>query len=499
MHYRMSGANGQVIEEGDGSVDVANNVVTVAPQLGQPLRIEPAQITEVSEPAPFVVRIRLSDGSAVDLSQLGQIRTQLLSQIGDVRVADTRSSLVTIGIGKPERFHGAVNDVEADILLYDDGMVAIPVSGIPVQAPYAVIENASTDPSGYRISVDVGDGETIVVQRLAQMTSQFLDELRKRVSDSRGRTASFLAALLPGLGPMAQRSAANALRDGVAAPKTDLDSIDQTIWPVLLQAVALPYRRETADVLGSLGETALGFHQRESVEVAASGAVSVQTPKDNDLSGPGTGSAGRPMLQRGMEMMTAQAMTGQGRFAGQSAAGPMGSGFGAPFGMMGGLLAMRMLRGDSAWAEGGQQQAQTMFKVPEAPPATTGGGATPARTDIDTLTAGGDAPTIRAFLITRTSNGRLLYETLNEEDHGTYVFNAPELTMHAFNRMLLLLGFHIEVIGGVTGTIDGAGAKYSEAIKQLPYLNRLAGAFVANVWHVEDHDAWKQALLKAIG
>jgi hypothetical protein len=206
-----------------------------------------------------------------------------------------------------------------------------------------------------------------------------------------------------------------------------------------------------------------------------------------------------PMLERGMTMQMAEGMTGQGRFSG-GGAGAMGAGFGAPFGMMGGMLAMRMLRGDSAWAGGGQQQAQTMFKVPDAPPQASGSGATPAHDDMSALTAGGDEPTIRAFMLARTPNGHLIYEKLNQEDQGTYVFDAPELSLHAFNRMLLLLGFHIEVIGGVAGQVaTGPGAKYAEAIKQLPYLNRLAQTFIANVWHVDKWDTWQQNLAKAVG
>ena len=160
MHFRLSAASGQVVDEGDGTAVVDGGAVTVSPQLGQPLRIAPEQIVEVGEPVPFTVRIGLSDGSAVELSQLGAVRTQLLAQIGDIRVTDARAGLVTIGFGERQRFHGAVDGVEADISLYDDGLVAIPVSGPPVQVPYALIEDVTTDPSGYRISISMGDAGT---------------------------------------------------------------------------------------------------------------------------------------------------------------------------------------------------------------------------------------------------------------------------------------------------------------------------------------------------
>ena len=220
MHFRISAASGEVVDEGDGAVAVEGGAVTVSPQLGQPLRIAPEQIAEVGEPVPFTVRIRLGDGSAVELSQLGVLRTQLLAQIGDLRVADSRQGLVTIGFGEPQRFHGAVGGVEADISLYDDGLVAIPVGGLPVQVPYAVIEDVTTDPSGYRIGIAMGDAGSVEVERLAQMTSQFLTLLRQRATDARGRTGAFLQALLPGIGALAQRQLSGDLRDGVAVPRT---------------------------------------------------------------------------------------------------------------------------------------------------------------------------------------------------------------------------------------------------------------------------------------
>jgi hypothetical protein len=219
MHFRLSAASGEVVDEGDGGVAVDGGTVTVSPQLGQPLRIAPEQITEVSEPVPFTVRIRLVDGTLVDLSQLGPLRTQLLAQIGDIRVADSREGLVTIGFGERQRFHGAVDDVEADISLYDDGLVAIPVSGPPVQVPYSLIEDVTTDPTGYRISISMGDAGTVVVQRLAQVTSQFLTLLRQRATDARGRTGAFLEALLPGLGPLVQRQLAGTYATGWRFPR----------------------------------------------------------------------------------------------------------------------------------------------------------------------------------------------------------------------------------------------------------------------------------------
>jgi hypothetical protein len=514
MHFRLSVAGGAVVDEGDGTVTVDGGAVTVSPQLGQPLRIAPEQITEVGEPAPFTVRIGLSDGSIVELSQLGAVRTQLLTQIGNLRVADSRQGLVTIGFGEPQRFHGAVGGADADISLYDDGLVAIPMSGLPVQVPYAVIEDVSTDPSGYRITIAMGDAGSVEVQRLAQMTSQFLTLLRQRATEARGRTGAVLQALLPGLGALAQRQLAGSLRDGVAVPRPALDAVDPRVWTTLMASAALPERAAGAELIQSLGQPALGFHQVSSVEVAAQGTVHMAEPGPVQSSGPGRGQGTDfGQIAQGMGALMTERMMGVGPGAGAGgpliggpSGGPaamgmgmgagmgmpgMGMGFGAPYGAMGGMLAMRMLRGGSAWSGGGQSQAQSMFRVPEAPSAPTP--QTAAHDDLDALTIAGDDPTIVAFLVARTASGTLVYESLNVQDHATYVFHDPTLSMSEFGLDLMLIGFHIEVLAG---DFTGLGSRYAEAVRQLPHLARLASAFRGRAIH---GDGWEAQLRQMLG
>jgi hypothetical protein len=508
VHFRLCAASGEVVDEGDGMVAVEGGAVTVSPQLGQPLRIAPEQIADVGEPVPFTVRIRLGDGSAVELSQLGVLRTQLLAQIGDLRVADSRQGLVTIGFGEPQRFHGAVDGVEADISLYDDGLVAIPASGLPVQVPYAVIEDVTTDPSGYRIGIAMGDAGSVEVQRLAQMTSQFLTLLRLRATDVRGRTGAFLQALLPGLGALAQRQLAGDLRDGVAVPRTTLDGIDPQAWPALVGASALPERAAGAALIETLGEPALGFHQISSVEVAAQGTTHLPEAGPVQSSGPGRGQGtnfgqieqgmGMLMAERLMGVPTPGAIGGGGPLIGGPPGGASGmgmgtvtgmgmeGGFGAPFGAFGGMLAMRMLRGGGAWSQGGQAQARSMFRVPETPPDPTG--QTAAHADLDSLTIGGDHPTIVAFMVARTTSGALVYESLNVQDHATYVFHDPAMSVSQLDLDLMLIGFHIEVLAG---DVTGLGSRYAEAVRQMPHLTRLAAAFRGRAIH---GDGWETQL-----
>jgi hypothetical protein len=519
VHFRLSATTGEVVDEGEGTVAVQGRTVTVSPQLGQPLRIAQEQIVEVTEPVPYTVRIGLSDGSQVELSQLGSLRTQLLSQIGDIRVSGARGALVTIGFGERQRFHGWVDEAEADISLYDDGMVAIPASGPPVQVPYAVVEDVSTDPSGYRITVALGDAGTVTVQRLAQMTSQFLTLLRARVSAARGRTGAFLQALLPGLGPLAQRQLAGALRDGLAAPRPVVDGIDSNVWATLVERAVLPDRAAASAAVQGTGECGLGFYQTRSVEVAAQGTFQTSEAGAVRSSGPGRGQSGfavGPMLQGMTGLMMGQ-MTGVpapgaggtgslidpgGGMPGGVAAsglggggGAMGMGFGSPFaGGWGGLLAMRLLRGDRSWASGGERQARSMFRMPEPSPAPpqAGEGLMPAHTAFGKLGMGGDHPTVVAFLLARTPQGALVYEPLNIGDHATYVFHDPSVSLRQLNLALLLIAFRVQIFAG---DVAGLDSRYAEAVRRLPHLAQLAAAYRGRAIHGEGWGAQFRPLL----
>lgn len=167
-----------------------------------------------------------------------------------------------------------------------------------------------------------------------------------------------------------------------------------------------------------------------------------------------------------------------------------GGGFGAPFGALGGMLAMRMLRGGGAWSQGGQAQAQSMFRVPETPPDPHG--QTAAHTDLDSLTIGGDHPTIVAFLVARTTAGALVYESLNVQDHATYVFRDPAMSVSQLDLSMMLIGFHIEVLAG---DFTGLGSRYAEAVRQMPHLSRLAAAFRGRAIHGDGWEAQLRQLL----
>ena len=493
MRFRLTAPSGQVIDEGEGRAAIEGGAIVVAPTLGQPLRIKPTDVVEVSEPEPYLVRLRLAEGPVLDLAELGHMRTQLLAEIGDVRVEDTISSLLLAGVGRPERFPGTVNGADADIRLYDDALVVVPLSGAPEQVPYAFVESVETDASGYKITVDTGDG-VLVVQRMTQRTTEFLELLRRRVTDARGRTSAFLQSLLPGLGSLGLRAAAGILRDGVAASKADLDAIEPTIWSSLTGAATAPARVRCLEVLEGLGPPAIGFKQTVSVTREASGGEAWSDPSASPNIGGHGGDQGR------YQMGLAGAL--QGQIGHDVMTGGMGGGLGgglgfdAPFGRVGGLLALQALGNPGGSLLGGMG---SLGGTP-APPGhemtarddMTRGTATAETADVSALDTGSAAPSILAFAFSYTPSGALVYEVLNEGDHATYVYKVDRAGVRRLNRALVLVGFRVESIYSDAQTV---GSKYKTAVERLPYLSDLRTAFVGRAVHTDNWEAQLRALL----
>src|SRR2546430_697801 len=221
MRFRLTGPDGRVLEEGEGTAEMAAGALVVSPAFGQPLRIPPADIAEITEPDGYGIRLVLREGPTLDLYQLGRLRGQILAELVEVRAADTTKTLLLAGLGRPEIFPGAVDEIDAELRLYDDALVTVPVSGAPDKVPYPFIHGVRTDVSGYRLTVDVHGREPLTVQRLARRTTEFTGLLGERVRAAAGRTSAFLGSLLPGLGALALRDVAGRLRDGVAGAKRD--------------------------------------------------------------------------------------------------------------------------------------------------------------------------------------------------------------------------------------------------------------------------------------
>jgi len=408
--YRLVGANGTVLDAGNGDVTVAGGVLELQPAAGAALRVPSGRIAAVAEPAPFTVLVTLADGATLELSQLGRMRTQLLAELRDARaeVAVAESRVV----GDAVRFSGTVAGSTADLHVFEDALLVM-AGGQAKRIAFSFVAGARA--RDYAVTIDVTGQDALAVTRLGRRTDEFAALLGERLRQARNRTSAFLGSLLPGLDPLALRAAAGLLRDGVAVPARELDAIHRDLSATLLRVATLPGRFPAVAGLARQADLAIGFKQVTSVRRAAVGV----TPWSDPSATPHIGQHDSPGGRFGPGLggaLAAGLMSGVGPGAG-------GLGYGGPFGGgpggYGGYWAFRALGAGMNWNSGVQHQMSPRAGV-------SWGLLTPETEDLSALTTAGTDPTVLAFALLTPARGGdpVAYEVLNLPAPVTYVYRV---------------------------------------------------------------------------
>ena len=469
--YRILSPAGEQREDGSADVKVADGAFVLAPTAGAVLRVPFGHIASVTEPEPFTVRVTLADGNAVELSRLGVMRTQLLAELRDGR-GDYAASAAA-AVGEAATFSGLSGGEPAEIRVYDDALLVVGAAASE-RIGFSFVDAVLTQ--DYAVTVEVTGRNPVTLSRLGRRTDELAELLSDRLREARGRTAAFLASLLPGLDPMALREAAGLLRDGVAVPVNTLNAIHPDLAGTLLRIAPLPARQDGLAELAHRTELAIGFKQLASVRRPATGVTPwhdhAATPHIGQHDSPGgnfrpglTGMLAAGAMSSGPQLGPA-AFAGPGGFPGGGF--PGGGAFGVPGGMFGfgegydaygSYWAFRAL---GAGLNPGQQQ-RPMAQRPDV----TRGLLTPETEDLSALTATGQDPTVLAFAL-GLGTGRVVYEVLNHPEPMTYVYRAegagtPADALAAFNRALDDTGFqpaavHAEGLTAPTRTVGSSAA-----------------------------------------
>jgi hypothetical protein len=427
--YRIISATGADVENGSADVAVKDGAFILAPSGGSTLRVPFSHIGSVAEPQPFIVRMTLADGNAIELHGLGPMRTQLLAELRDGRAEVAAETAAAVG--DAEIFGGTVGGDSVEVRVYDDALLIISAAATE-RISFSFV--GAVQVRDYTVTIEVSGRAPVMLTRLGRRSGELAELLTTRLREARGRTSAFLAALLPGLDPMALRTAAGLLRDGVAVPVSALDGIHPDLSSTLLEIATLPERKAMVAELARRGELAIGFKQITSVRRPAVGV----TPWYDHAVTPHIGDHGAPGGRFGAGL---GGMLGAGVMSGMGPGG-FGGGFG---GGMGDYWAFRALGG-------GMNGDQNRPMTPRAD--VTRGLLTPATEDLSALTTSGEDPTVLAFALVRRTDrslpGLVAYEVLNQLEPLTYAYQpdgshgADEFAV--VNRALDDVGFQTATV-----------------------------------------------------
>jgi hypothetical protein len=450
-HYRLLTPTGEATEEGSADAKVADGTFVLTPDAGEVLRVPFGQIASVADAEQFTLRVALAQGTVVELTRLGVMRTQLLAEMKDAHANAAAKTAATVG--EADIFSGSAGGEQVEVRVYDDALLVIGPSS-PLRVSFAFVKAVRDD--NYVITVEVTGSDPVVLTRLGNRTGEFTKALSRRIGDARGRTSAFLAALLPGLDPMALRQAAGLLRDGVAAPVGTLNGIHPDLAGTLIEVAALPDRRAGVEELARHAEIAIGFRQVASVHKEAVGVTAWQDHAASPHIGDHDGHAGSfapgfaGMLAAGV-MAGGPGAFGAGGFgaggfgSGGFGLGAFGGGYGAGGYAAGGPFGFREGYGGYGdyWAYralGAGMRTPAQLQMTQRPDVTRGR-LIPAGEDLSALTAAGDDPTVLGFVLASTGS-RVVFEVLNLAESPTLVFrSAGPDGVAVINRALVDSGF----------------------------------------------------------
>jgi hypothetical protein len=460
-YYRLLTAAGEPSEDGKAEVKVADGMFTLTPSMGDALRVPFSQIASVAEGEQFTLRIGLAQGTVIELSRMGAMRTQVLAELRDAH-ADAAATTAS-AVGTADKFSGVAGGEQVEIRIYDDALLIIgPASTQRISFSFV----KSVQVADYVVTVEATGSDATTLTRLGNRTGEFERALTERISAARGRTSAFLSALLPGLDPMALRQAAGLLRDGVAVAASSLAGVHQELPGTLLQITTLADRRDAVGELTSRGAVSIGFRQVTTIGKEAVGVTawqdSAHTPNIAGHESPG--GSFRPGFAGAMAagaMAGGPGAFGPGGYGGGGFGGPFGGfgpgGFGAGgfglggFGLGGGgygggPYGYREEYGGygNYWAyralgAGMNNSGQNRPMTPR--PDLTHNTLIPVSEDLSALTATGEDPTVLSFILV-SAPGRVVFEVLNAAEPATLVFRSGgDESVGVINRALVDSGF----------------------------------------------------------
>ena len=165
--YRIISPAGGETENGSADVAVTGGALTVAPSAGSTLRVPSGRIRSVTEPQPFTVLVSLADGTSIELSRLGTMRTQLLAELRDARAQDAAAA--TGAVGDAEVFSGTAGADTAQLRVYDDALVVVTATAAE-RIAFSFVDAVGV--RDYTVTIDVAGRAPVSLSRLGRRTSE---------------------------------------------------------------------------------------------------------------------------------------------------------------------------------------------------------------------------------------------------------------------------------------------------------------------------------------
>ncbi len=237
LNCLLKGENSQAGSGSDARCRLEEESLSILPDFGEALYFSIRDITSVSA-SDYRVRINLTSGETLVLSELGykyedflrilfKIRNEMI--IKDMLMQESvKKSGVEAEYTRTDESKDIRESGECRARLYETALVIIPSRSEILRIPYCYISGMRKE--GYSLELDTAYDGSIILSRMGREFDPFCRALSDIINELSLKAQKMIKELLPEADPLSVRKVSGFMREGLAARRSDIDSVCPGLW-----------------------------------------------------------------------------------------------------------------------------------------------------------------------------------------------------------------------------------------------------------------------------
>jgi hypothetical protein len=238
--FLLGDESGNQLAKGEAEVQLENEKLSILAKFGEAIQLSLVDITEISL-GEYRVDMILSSREKLSVFDLGYKFGDFVSNLFNLRNEMILKYLLMNESIKKSGIWGDLAIVDesgtekrfetCEVRLYETSMVFIPRTREPIRVHFSNI--AKADAKDYALSITTESNQTFTMSKMGREFDSTSRDLSEAINTLNLQTLSLLKDLIPFADPSVLRRVSRLLRDGMAARRTDIESISPEVWAAL--------------------------------------------------------------------------------------------------------------------------------------------------------------------------------------------------------------------------------------------------------------------------
>jgi hypothetical protein len=261
MNHLLVDDKGAEIEAGESVGRLEKEKVTILPKSGAALAVPYRDILDIEE-KDYRINLFLSSKEKLVLFYLGYHHDDFMRMLMKLRNEVLLKDLLMHETLKKKDVEAEFSYFDEDgkeknsgdcmVRLYETGLVVIPYRSEIFRIPYSDILEVKED--DYALTITTDFGERLILSKMGWQLDPFKAMLTTINSELQSKVLVLLQELFPDENPLRLRKIAQFMKEGKAASRSDIESVNPDLWLQLEKRLESAGIKEQYDYLKSLSQ-----------------------------------------------------------------------------------------------------------------------------------------------------------------------------------------------------------------------------------------------------